>query len=56
MPASKIERLQDQIEAARRRRSAEIAKLQEELAVEMAKARKKKGKASADPESSPDNS
>ena len=41
--ASKIEKLQEQIADARKRRSAEIAELQAELSREVAKAAKKGG-------------
>lgn len=56
MSASKEDKLRAAIEAARTARSNKIASLQAELSDETAKARKKKGKASADPEPSPDNS
>lgn len=53
--ASKIEKLREQIRDARKRRSPEIAKLQEELSKEVAKAAKK-GKASATTGSTSDDS
>jgi len=53
--ASKVEKLQEQIEDARRRRSGEISKLQAQLSAEVAKA-SKKGKASAKADTPSDDS
>ena len=41
--ASKVEKLQEQVDDARRRRSAEVSRLQAELSAEVAKAKSKKG-------------
>jgi len=53
--AGKIEKLRAQIADARKRRSSEIAKLQEDLSKEVAKAAKK-GSSSAKPSAASDDS
>lgn len=54
--ASKVEKLQEQIADARKRRSSDIARLQEELSREVAKAAKKKGGNGASTTASSDDS
>jgi len=54
--ASKVEKLQEQIADARKRRSSDIALLQSELSKEVAKAAKKKGGNGASTPASSDDS
>lgn len=54
--ASKVEKLQEQIADARKRRSSDIALLQSELSEEVAKAAKKKGGNGASTTASADDS
>ena len=54
--ASKVEKLQEQVDDARRRRSAEVSRLQAELSAEVAKAKKGKGSKNEKPAESPNDS